>query len=111
MQFAGVEQQLKTNDQLATLVSLQQTAQATQALNFVGKTAVVDGNTAAMSNSKATWQLNVPTTSTDHRQHHQQHRPDRVHRQLTGSTPATTSLSPGTARATTARNGPTATTR
>src|SRR5512144_1543661 len=42
VQFAGVEQQLKTNDTLSTLVSLQQTAQATQALNFVGKTAVVD---------------------------------------------------------------------
>src|SRR5512144_3277623 len=42
VQFASVEQQLKTNDQLTTLVSLQQTAQSTQALTFVGKTAVVD---------------------------------------------------------------------
>jgi flagellar basal-body rod modification protein FlgD len=36
VQFASVEQQLKTNDQLTTLVSLQQTAQSTQALTFVG---------------------------------------------------------------------------
>src|SRR5438876_9532024 len=36
VQFAGVEQQLKTNDQLTQLVSLQQTTQATQALGFVG---------------------------------------------------------------------------
>jgi len=64
VQFAGVEQQLKTNDSLATLVSLQQTMQATQALQFVGKTAIVDGNTTAMSSSKATWELNVPSTST-----------------------------------------------
>src|SRR5512144_2453930 len=42
VQFASVEQELKTNDQLTTLVSLQQTAQSTQALTFVGKTAVVD---------------------------------------------------------------------
>src|SRR5271157_361196 len=35
VQFASVEQQLKTNDQLTTLVSLQQTAQSTQALTFV----------------------------------------------------------------------------
>src|SRR5437763_2516323 len=63
VQFAGVEQQLKTNDSLATLVSLQQTMQATQALQFVGKTAIVDGNTTAMSSSKATWELNVPSTS------------------------------------------------
>src|SRR4030088_2112700 len=64
VQFASVEQQLKTNDQLTTLVSLQQTAQSTQALTFVGKTAVVKGDTAALTNSSATWDLNVPTNST-----------------------------------------------
>src|SRR3982075_598693 len=57
VQFAGVEQQLKTNDSLSTLVSLQQTAQSTQALGFVGKTAAVDGSTAALSKSSATWNL------------------------------------------------------
>jgi flagellar basal-body rod modification protein FlgD len=64
VEFAGVQQQLNTNDSLATLVSLQQTAQSTQALGFVGKTAVVNGNTAALTNSTATWQLSVPTAST-----------------------------------------------
>ena len=64
VQFAGVEQQLRTNDQLASLVSLQQTTQATQALDFVGKNAVVDGSTATMTNSAATWQLSVPAAST-----------------------------------------------
>src|SRR4029079_11027879 len=63
VQFAGVEQQLKTNDELTTLVSLQQTAQSTQALTFVGKTAVVDGSTAALTNASATWNLGVPTNS------------------------------------------------
>jgi flagellar basal-body rod modification protein FlgD len=63
VQFAGVEQQLKTNDSLQTLVTMQQTAQATQALQFVGKTAIVSGNTTAMASSKATWELNVPSTS------------------------------------------------
>jgi flagellar basal-body rod modification protein FlgD len=63
VQFASVEQQLKTNDQLTTLVSLQQTAQSTQALTFVGKTAVVDGSTAALTNSSATWELSSPTNS------------------------------------------------
>jgi flagellar basal-body rod modification protein FlgD len=64
VQFAGVEQQLKTNTELSTLVTLQQTAQATQALNFVGKSAVVDGSTATMTSSSATWHLSVPTDST-----------------------------------------------
>jgi flagellar basal-body rod modification protein FlgD len=63
VEFASVEQQLKTNDQLTTLVSLQQTTQATQALGFVGKTAVVNGNTTALSNSQAKWELNVPASS------------------------------------------------
>jgi flagellar basal-body rod modification protein FlgD len=64
VEFAGVQQQLNTNDSLATLVSLQQTAQSTQALGFVGKTAVVSGSTAALTDSTATWQLSVPTAST-----------------------------------------------
>jgi flagellar basal-body rod modification protein FlgD len=63
VEFAGVQQQLNTNDSLSTLVSLQKTAQSTQALGFVGKTAVVDGNTAALTNSKATWDLSIPTNS------------------------------------------------
>ena len=63
VEFAGVQQQLNTNDSLATLVSLQQTAQSTQALGFVGKTAVVNGNTAALTDSSATWDLSVPTNS------------------------------------------------
>jgi flagellar basal-body rod modification protein FlgD len=63
VEFAGVQQQLNTNDSLATLVSLQQTAQSTQALGFVGKTAVVNGSTAALSGGTATWQLSIPANS------------------------------------------------
>jgi flagellar basal-body rod modification protein FlgD len=64
VQFAGVEQQLKTNDALTQLVTLQKTTQATQALDFVGKTALVDGSTATMTKSTATWHLNVPSDAT-----------------------------------------------
>jgi len=63
VEFAGVEQQLKTNDSLSSLVNLEQTAQSTQALGFVGKTAVVNGNTTALSNSQATWNFNIPSNS------------------------------------------------
>jgi flagellar basal-body rod modification protein FlgD len=64
--FAQVEQQLKSNDQLSTLVSLQQTAQSTSALNLVGATVVVNGQTAQLANGSATWTLNAtkPTTAT-----------------------------------------------
>jgi flagellar basal-body rod modification protein FlgD len=64
VEFAGVQQQLNTNSQLTTLVSLQQTAQSTQALTFVGKTAVVKGDKAALTNSSATWDLNIPSNAT-----------------------------------------------
>ena len=58
--FAGVEQQLKVNDQLSTLVSLEKTAQATTALAYVGQTVAVDGQTAALKNNQATWSFSVP---------------------------------------------------
>src|SRR5438105_9089201 len=60
VQFAQVEQQLKQNDQLATLVSLEQTAQSTTALAFVGQNVAVDGQTAALRNGQVTWSFNVP---------------------------------------------------
>jgi flagellar basal-body rod modification protein FlgD len=64
VEFAGVQQQLNTNDSLATLVSLQQATQSTEALSYVGKTVTVSGNTATMTNSQAVWALSVPSAST-----------------------------------------------
>lgn len=64
VEFAGVQQQLNTNDSLATLVSLQQATQSTEALSYVGKTVTVSGNTATMANSEAVWALSVPSAST-----------------------------------------------
>ena len=66
VEFAQVEQQLKSNDELSTLVSLQQNAQATSALNLVGATVVVNGQTTQLANGSATWTLTAtkPTTAT-----------------------------------------------
>ena len=64
VQFAQVEQQLKSNDQLATLVSLQKTAQSTAALEFVGQTVAVDGATTPLANGQAAWNLSVPKPAT-----------------------------------------------
>jgi flagellar basal-body rod modification protein FlgD len=64
VQFAQVEQQLKSNDQLGTLVSLQQTAQQTTALNFVGEMVGVNGDTAPLKDGQAGWTLLVPKPST-----------------------------------------------
>jgi len=63
VEFAQVEQQLKSNDQLTTLVSLQQAAQSTQALGFVGQTVAVDGSTAQLTNGQAEWSFSVTKPS------------------------------------------------
>jgi flagellar basal-body rod modification protein FlgD len=60
VEFAQVEQQLQSNSQLSTLVSLQQSAQSSQALNFVGDTVTVNGNSTPLSNGQANWTFNSP---------------------------------------------------
>jgi flagellar basal-body rod modification protein FlgD len=66
VEFSQVEQQMKSNDSLSTLVSLEQTAQSTSALSLVGATVVVNGSQAQLANGSATWTLNVtkPATAT-----------------------------------------------
>jgi len=64
VQFAQVEQQLRSNDQLATLVSQQKTTQSTAALSFVGQNVVDDGSTAQLANGKAIWSFTSPKPAT-----------------------------------------------
>lgn len=64
VEFAGVQEQLNTNNSLSTLISLQQTEASSQALGYVGQTAVVSGTTTALSGGVAGWMLNIPTSST-----------------------------------------------
>ena len=60
VEFAQVEQQLNANQQLSTLVSLQQTAQSTQALNFVGENVTVNSKTAQLTNGATSWTMSSP---------------------------------------------------
>src|SRR5262245_12552209 len=66
VQFSSVEQQIQTNTSLSTLISLQQNAQVTSALGFLGHTVVISGTTAQLTNGTATWNysLNKPATAT-----------------------------------------------
>jgi len=64
VQFAQVEQQMKSNTQLDTLISINQNAQSTAALAYVGATVVVDGSTAQLAEGSATWDLSVASPST-----------------------------------------------
>jgi flagellar basal-body rod modification protein FlgD len=65
VQFASVEQQLRQNDQLATLINIEKTAQSTAALAYVGNIVAVDGSKAPYDGSNsATWTLKAPNDTT-----------------------------------------------
>jgi flagellar basal-body rod modification protein FlgD len=67
VEFASVEQQINENTNLQTLISMQQTNEATSALQLVGSTVTVGGNSAALDNadnSAATWSLTTTTPAT-----------------------------------------------
>lgn len=61
-QFAGVEQQIKTNTNLTQLLSLNQDSQVDQGTSLVGRQAVVSSSQLALQNGSAELQLN-PTSS------------------------------------------------
>jgi flagellar basal-body rod modification protein FlgD len=63
VQFAGVEQQLRQNDQLKTLIAIEKSGQSTQALVYVGNTVAVDGSKAQFDGTGATWNINAPADS------------------------------------------------
>lgn len=67
VEFASVEQQVNMNTNLQTLISLQQTNEATSAMQLIGVTAAVKSNTAVLSNASgtpATWSFSVPSPAT-----------------------------------------------
>ena len=57
VQFSSVEQQLKTNDFLATLVDASTSNRAASAAGYLGATITADGSTTTLADGKATWSL------------------------------------------------------
>lgn len=64
VQFASVEQQLKTNDTLTALLSLSKATTTSNALSYVGSTITADGSAAPLVNGSAKWSLNAPSSGT-----------------------------------------------
>lgn len=58
VQFAGVEQQLKTNETLSTLLSINMATTATNAVAYIGSTITADGATSQLKDGKAEWNIN-----------------------------------------------------
>jgi flagellar basal-body rod modification protein FlgD len=63
VQFASVEQQMKMNTQLESLITLEKSSQSTSAMSYLGATATVDGSTTSLKNGAATWVLKADKTS------------------------------------------------
>lgn len=62
VQFAGVEQQLKTNETLGSLLSLTSASTATNAVGFIGSTITTEGATTHLADGKAEWKVTMPQT-------------------------------------------------
>lgn len=63
VQFASVEQQLKTNSNLDALVALNKSSQATSALSFVGASVVADGASTEYKDGVAVWNVTSPSAA------------------------------------------------
>lgn len=59
VQFASVEQQMKSNDSLNSLLSATRSSNVTNALGFVGARVTADGTTSRLRNGAAEWRLDV----------------------------------------------------
>ena len=55
VEFSQVEQQIGTNDNLKTLISLGQSRSASDAVGYLGKTVTLTNGTAALTNGAAAW--------------------------------------------------------
>ncbi|ACL60888.1 flagellar hook assembly protein FlgD [Methylobacterium nodulans] len=64
VQFASVEQQLKTNDRLDSLLTASKASAAATAAGLVGQTVTADGTTAALAKGSATWTLTAARAAT-----------------------------------------------
>lgn len=64
VQFAQVEQQLATNNNLENLIKLQSTSQLTALTPLIGRTVEIDGNTAPLQGGEAagTYTFSAPVT-------------------------------------------------
>lgn len=61
VQFSQVEQQIRTNEQLGTLVSNYQAASAGTALSYLGRDALIESDTTTLANSQASWGYSLPS--------------------------------------------------
>ncbi|WP_375464873.1 flagellar hook assembly protein FlgD [uncultured Methylobacterium sp.] len=64
VQFAQVEQQLKGNDRLDSILASSKAASSASATSYIGKTVTTDGTTADLKDGSATWNLTPARAAT-----------------------------------------------
>jgi len=63
VQFSSVEQQLKSNTFLSTLVQATQNSSNNAAVSYIGKQVTSTGVNSDLKNGSATWSFNLPTAA------------------------------------------------
>lgn len=63
VEFSQVEQQIKTNSQLSTVISNQTSSEAIAALPMIGQTIQYNGNQAALESGNATFSYTLPSNA------------------------------------------------
>ena len=63
VEFSGVEQQINTNKNLQTLISLQTSAETVGAMPMIGKTIQYNESTAPLSNGQASFTYTMPSNA------------------------------------------------
>ena len=82
VQFAGVEQQLKSNDQLKSLIAIEKTRASDPGADLSSATPSPSTAAPSSSNGSATWNLKRRQDRDRHHHHHQFDRTDGLYRQL-----------------------------
>ncbi|MEH6728682.1 MAG: flagellar hook capping FlgD N-terminal domain-containing protein, partial [Hyphomicrobiales bacterium] len=59
VQFSSVEQAIKTNDSLQSLIALSASNEATSMVGYLGQHITAEGAATTLQNGSATWQLNA----------------------------------------------------
>lgn len=65
VQFSQVEQQIRTNEQLESLVSHYQAASAGAAISYLGRDALIESNQTTLRGGQATWGYSLPIAADD----------------------------------------------
>ena len=65
VQFSQVEQQIRTNENLESLVSHYEAASAGAALSYLGRDALIESNQTTLTNGAATWGYSLQSSAQD----------------------------------------------